>query len=204
MLKICSCTMRWRCRALPALPTRAGFFAVFDILQFVHHGRHADGAIVAAARTGYGGAVRQLLLDEIQDADAIALLEGRTQGLPVVGEDQDLVGAGGFVFDDPLEARHLLVELAQGKVGVMRVRTGMVGDFVVAGIQGVHRRRAADDIQDGEIGADIAQEDVNGGAQEWVAIVQPVQAGLDILAPLLPALPDLQEHIARRTAPARG
>ena len=75
--------------------------------------------------------------------------------------------------------------------------TGVVGDFVVAGIQRVHSRGAADDIQDCEIRANIPQKDVHCGPQERVAIVQPVQTGMDILAPLLPALPELQENIAK-------
>ena len=38
--------------------------------------------------------------------------------------------------------------------------------LIVSGIERVDRRRAVDDIQDREIGADIAEEDVDGGVEE--------------------------------------
>ena len=75
--------------------------------------RVADGAVVLVARVE-GRDVRGLerTAHEVVEAVAIALLERRTLGLPVVGEDDNLVGPGRETAGAP-EAPELLVELAQ-------------------------------------------------------------------------------------------
>ena len=70
-------------------------------------------------------------LDELVEAVAVALLERRALRLPVVGEDDDLVGPR-RVAARALDLRELVVELAQRleRVGALEAR--VVGDLVVA------------------------------------------------------------------------
>jgi hypothetical protein len=63
----------------------------------------------------------------------------------MIGEQEDLIRALGFLLDHPLDAG-LSVELAQDRIGIMRIRPRMVGNIVVSKYR-CDRRNAAQDIR---------------------------------------------------------
>ena len=97
--------------------------------------------LVAAGELGHLPAGERAL-DQLVEAVAVSLLEGRSLGLAVVGEDDDLVGAG-RVAPGALDPAELLVELAQRLHRVGALEPGVVRDLVVAGEGRVDRRAAA-------------------------------------------------------------
>ena len=76
-------------------------------------------------------AARERALDELVEAVAVALLEGRSLRLPVVGEDDDLVRPRG-VAAGALDVAEVVVELAQRLEGVGALEARVVRDLVVA------------------------------------------------------------------------
>ena len=105
--------------------------------------RVADRGVVLVARLDSRAtlAAGDRALDELVQVVAVALLERRALGLPVVGEDDDLVRArrepAGAL--DPAE---LLVELAQRLERVRALEARVVGDLVVARERRVDGRAA--------------------------------------------------------------
>src|SRR5205823_8983303 len=91
-----------------------------------------DGRVVlvTAGQSRYGAALERAL-DELVKAVAVALLEGGALGLPVIGEDDELVGPrcmAARARDTP----EVLVELEQGFHRVGALEPGVVCDLVVA------------------------------------------------------------------------
>ena len=74
--------------------------AVGGVAKFACETGEADGSGVAADLLRDGGAFGHELFDELFDVNAVALLEGGAEGLTVVREDDEVVGAGGPFFDD--------------------------------------------------------------------------------------------------------
>lgn len=65
---------------------------------------------------------------------AIALLEGETEGLAVIGEQQKLMRAQRLPVDRLQHARDGLIELAQCAEGVARPWAGVMRHLVIAAI----------------------------------------------------------------------
>ena len=76
-------------------------------------------------------ALRERALDQLVEAVAVALLEGRALRLPVVGEDDDLVRPR-RVAARALDLREVVVELAQRLERVGALEAGVVRHLVVA------------------------------------------------------------------------
>src|SRR6185436_17234400 len=73
---------------------------------------YAAVVLVPVGHSGHRGAALEGALDELVEAVAVALLEGRALRLAVVGEDDELVRSR-RVGPGALDAGELLVELAQ-------------------------------------------------------------------------------------------
>ena len=99
----------------------------------------------------------QVTLDQLVEAVAVALQEGRALRLAVVGEHDDLVGARG-VLPGALDAPELLVELAQHLHRVRALEAGVVGDLVVAGEARVDRGHAHHHVADDAVHGEVAHE----------------------------------------------
>ena len=97
----------------------------------------------------------------------VALLERRALGLPVIGEDDDLVGARS-VSAGPRDSPELLVELAERFDRVVPLETGVVRDLVVAGQRRVNGGTAAEHVRDHREDDEVAEEDAHGRTQERI------------------------------------
>ena len=106
-------------------------------------------------------------VDQLVEAVAVTLLEGRALGLPVVGEDDDLVRAR-RVAARALDAAELLVELAQRLERVAALEPGVVRDLVVAGEGGVDGGAALEHVGDDGVHRQVADEHADAGADERV------------------------------------
>ena len=94
--------------------------------------RVADHRVLLVAAGDLGDlAVRERALDQLVEPVAVPLLEGRTLGLPVVREHDDLAWSR-RVRARAVDAGELLVELPEGLQGVRALEAGMMGDLVVA------------------------------------------------------------------------
>ena len=151
------------------------------------------------------GALGELLLDEFQDADSVTLLEGWTERLTMIGQQDKFIRAGSFRPTASLMIRAItLSNWLQGEHGIVRPGTGVVGYLIVTGKQGVDGRNAAYDVEDGEVCADIAQKDIgrcragtgSRCADGLGAAERPCAAAAS------PARPPVSHP--RRTAPARA
>ena len=80
--------------------------------------------------------------DQLGEAASLHLFEGRAQALPVVGHDDDPVGAGGDARDLLEQAKHS-VQALQRAQGLGSLRPGVVGDLVVVDEVDEDRRGAA-------------------------------------------------------------
>ena len=138
-------------------------------------------------------------LDELVQSVAVALLEGRTLGLPVIGEHDQLVGPR-RVAAGPLDAPELLVELAERleRVGALEAR--VVGDLVVAREGRVDRRAPAHHV------GEHAEDDQVADTTHSVARRNGYSAAVAARADVAPALPVIAASHSRtppsRTAPA--
>ena len=112
--------------------------------------RLADGeadhrVLLVSTRDSGDVAARERALDELVEAVAVSLLEGRSLRLPVVGEDDDLVRPRGVVAG-ALDVPEVVVELAQRLEGVGTLEARVVGDLVVARERRVDRGAPAHDV----------------------------------------------------------
>ena len=166
---------------------------------------HPRGVLVPRVELG-DPAVRQRPLHELGERVAVALLEGRALRLPVVGQDDDLVGPrreAARAVDHP----EALVQLAQRLEGVGALEARVVRHLVVAGERRVHRRHAAEHVLEHREGDQVADEHAHPGAQERVRAAA-VTARLHVT----PALPrggdqlqqDLPEEQHERAGGVRG
>src|SRR5213079_2094444 len=118
--------------------------------------------------------------DELVEAVAVALLERRTLRLAVIGEDDDLVGPR-RVWARAVDARELLVELAQRleRVGALEAR--MVRDLVVARERRVHRGTPHHHVREDGVDDQVADEDAHRGTHEGIEAAA-VAARTDVAA----------------------
>ena len=121
-------------------------------------------------------------LDQLVEAVAVALLEGRALRLAVVGEHDELVGPGREPAG-PGDAAELLVELAQGLQRVGALEPGVVRDLVVAREGRVDGGTAAHHVGQHAVDDQVADDHAQRGAQERVEAAA-VPAGDDVAAPL--------------------
>ena len=128
---------------------------------------------------------------EVVEAVAVALLERRALGLPVVGEHDDLVGAR-RVLPGAGDAPELLVELAQHleRVGALEAR--VVRHLVVAREARVDRRPALHHVAEQAVDGDVAHRHGERGAQERV------------LAAAMAARPDIAADAAHGRDPLQA
>ena len=107
------------------------------------------------------------LPDHVAERLAVALEEGRPEGLAVVGHDDEAIRswrrAGGLLQrrDRPVDAVERVERLAP-------LGPAVVGDLVVVGVVDVDDRRAAVHLLDHEGGRQVAQGDVRRRARERV------------------------------------
>ena len=147
-------------------------------------------------------------LDEIVEAVAVALLEGRTLGLAVVGEDHDLVGTG-RVADRSLDAAELLVELPQRLQRVGALEAGVMGDLVVARERRVDRRPALHQVGKDAEHDEVADDHAHRASHERVDPA-PMSPGMDVAPdraqrgdPLEDHLPEEEDERTRDVVPVR-
>ena len=138
------------------------------------------GALLVPARDPRDVALRERALDELVEAVAVALLEGRTLRLPVVGEDDDLVRPG-CVAAGSLDVREVVVQLAQGLEGVGALEARVVRDFVVAREGRVDGGPPAHHVGEDARDDQIAHEDAEGRSHERVDAA-PVAARAHVAA----------------------
>ena len=89
------------------------------------------------------------------------------------------------------QAREGFVQAFEVAECVVGPGTRVVGDFVVAEVEHVDGGSAAHHVHDGDVGREVAQEGAGSGAYEGIEVGQAVEARLDVVAFLLPALPKL-------------
>ena len=154
----------------------AAFAVLLDVGEFAGDALEAHGAGVAADGLSDGGALGELLLDELLDGHAVALLEGGAEGLAVVGEDDQAVGARGLFGDHAAETGEGLVEALEVAKGVARPGARVVGDLVVAEIEHVDGGGAAQHVEHGHVGGHVAHGAAHGGADEGVPVLEAVEA----------------------------
>ncbi len=112
-------------------------------------------------------AARQGAFNELVQAVAVALLEGRALGLAVVGEHDDLIRPRG-VGARPLDAPELLVELSQRLHRVRALEPGVVCHLVVARKGRVHGWTAAHHVGQHAEDDQVAHDHGHGAAQQWI------------------------------------
>ena len=110
--------------------------------------------------------VGQALHDGVQGL-AVPLLEGRTLGLAVVGQYDQIVGAG-RIWQPGEESFQLVVGAPQGVEGVWGGDTGVVGHLVVADEIDVGRRYPPCDVGHQDRPRDLGQDDGGGGAEQRI------------------------------------
>ena len=110
---------------------------------------------------------RQRALDEVGEAVAVPLQEGRALRLAVIGEHDDLVRPG-RVLARALDAAELLIELPERleRVGALEAR--VVRDLVVAREGGVHRGPPLDHVRDHAVHDQVAHEDAHRRPEQRV------------------------------------
>jgi hypothetical protein len=121
--------------------------------------------------------------DELAEGLAIFLAKGGAHTLAVVGEDDEVVGAGG-VCRGAFEGGGDAIESSEDFEGVRTIDTGMVGDFVVSEEGGVDGGDATIDIGDEHEETGFLHKGGGGGADEGV-FETAVDAGLVVAADLL-------------------
>ena len=140
------------------LPRRAGRLAE----------RVADHrALLVAAGHVVDAAARERALDELVEPVAVALLEGRSLGLAVVGEDDERVGPR-RVDAGRLDPAELLVELAQRLERVGALETGVMRDLVVARERRVDRGPALHHVLEDAVDDQVAHEHAERAAHQRV------------------------------------
>ena len=132
-------------------------------------------------------------LDQLLEAVAVALLEGRALGLAVVGEHDDLVGARSEP-PRPGDAVELLVELAQGLHRVRPLQARVVRDLVVAREGGVDRGAAPHHVGQHAVDDQVADDHAHRRAQERVDAAA-VPAGPDVAPGRADRRRPLQQHL---------
>ena len=123
-------------------------------------------------------AARERALDELVEAVPVALLEGRSLGLPVVGQDHDLVRPRGVVAG-ALDMTEVVVELAQRLEGVRALEAGVMRDLVVARERRVDGRSPAHDVREHAGHDQVADEDAQRPPHQRVDAA-PVAARLHV------------------------
>ena len=131
--------------------------------------------------------------NEVVEPVPVALLERRALGLPVIGEDDDLVRARSVSAGarDPAE---LLVELAERLERVVPLETGVVRDLVVAEKRRVDGRTAAKHVRDHREDDQVAEDDAHRRAQERIGSA-PVSARLHVAPSLAGRGPELEHDL---------
>ncbi len=94
-------------------------------------GEADHGVLLVATRDARDVAACERALDELVEAVAVSLLEGRALRLAVVGEDDDLVRPRRVAARE-LDVAEVVVELAQRLEGVGALEARVVRDLVVA------------------------------------------------------------------------
>ena len=184
--------------------SETSFFGLLLLLPGRLADRVADHrALLVAAGDPLDVAARERALDEVVEPVAVALLEGGALGLPVVGEDDDLVRPR-RVPAGHLDVGELVVELAQRLERVGPLEAGVVRDLVVAREGRVHRGPAAHDVGEDARDDQVAHEDAEGAAHQRVDAAS-VAARLHVPAdraergrPLEDDLPAEEDERARR------
>ena len=116
------------------------------------------GALLVAAGDPCHVAARERALDQLVEAVAVALLEGRPLRLPVVGEDDDLVRPG-RVAACSLDLPEVVVELAERLERVRPLETRVVRHLVVARECRVDRRPSAHHVGEDARDDQVSHED---------------------------------------------
>jgi hypothetical protein len=176
-------------------PTRAADASLLDVLQLAGGGREGRDAGVAAHGLRHRGACGQLLFDELLERQAVALLERGAKGLAMIGQDNQIIGARRLLLDGLVDPGNNLVIGSQHLEGVAGPGARMMRHFVVAGPGDVDAGRPADDVEQGQVGGDVAHEDGHGGPHERIPVGQAVEARLHVLALLPPALPQFPHDV---------
>ena len=147
-------------------------------------------------------AARERALDQVVEPVAVALLEGRALGLPVVGEDDDLVRPR-RVLARHRDVTELVVELAERLERVGPLETRVVSDLVVAREGRVHGGPAAHDVGQDTRDDQVAHEDAERATHQRVD-ASAVAARVDVPAnrpqrgrPLQDDFPAEQDERAR-------
>ncbi len=158
----------------------------------------ADGvsdhrALLVSPGDPLDGALRERALDQIVEAIPVALLEGRALGLPVVGEDDDLVRPGG-VAERSLDLVELVVELAQRLERVRALEAGVVRDLVVAREGRIDGRSPAHDVGEHARDDQVAHEDAERSSHQGVDAAT-VPARLDVAADCPQRRRPLEDHL---------
>ncbi len=145
-------------------------------------------ALLVAAGDPLDVASGERALDEVVEPVPVALLEGRALCLPVVGEDDQLVGPR-RVAAGTLDLGELVVELAQRLERVGALEAGVVGDLVVAREGRVDRRSAPHEVGEHARDDQVADEHAES----------PSHQGVDAAA--VAARPDVAADRAQRRRP---
>ena len=120
-------------------------------------GEPDHGVLLVTAFDPGDVAARKRALDELVEAVPVPLLEGRTLGLPVVGEDDDLVRSRSVV-TCALDLAEVVVELAQRFEGVRTLEARVVRDLVVARECRVDRGSSTHDVGENSRDDQVAHE----------------------------------------------
>ncbi len=149
--------------------------------------------LLVAANERADAAIREVPLDELVEAVAVPLLEGRPLRLSVVGEDDERVRPCG-VAAGAFDAGELLVELPQRLERVLSLEPRMVRDLVVARERRVDRGPPLHHVGEDAIDDQVAGEHAHRRPQEGIDAA-PVPPRPDVASPLSRGRAPLQEHL---------
>ena len=142
-------------------------FSAFCVPRRLADGEPDHRVLLVAVGDLLDGSVLERALDELVEPVPVALLERRSLRLPVVGEHDDLVGAG-RVATRTVDAAELLVELAQRLQGVCALEPRVVRDLVVAREGGVDGGTAAHHVREDAVDDQVADDHAHRAAEEGV------------------------------------
>ena len=131
------------------------------------HSESDHGALLVPARDPGHLAACQRAFDELVEAVPVALLERRSLGLPVVGEDDDLVRPWRIAGSE-LDLAEVVVELPECLEGVGPLEARVVRHLVVARERRVDRGAPAHEVGEDAGGDQVAHEDAQRAPHQRV------------------------------------